>query len=579
MTGNSHRASVSHLHLKYFRAIDQASITLGEVVALVGQNGGGKTSILRALNSFFNFEAERAAFEEGRHRFGPKTQSVIDVAMAGLKGSGIRGVSTDGSLRARLKFLRKPVWEIFEDGAWQKLATASDVQRFHESLRGHISYMLVPTRRDHEVAHTSSGLVETAVQAWMASHSQRDTKSPKIAQLADQLRTQSLSGLEKALRKIAPLDGPFTFELGHSSSPDVRVLLHNLQLTVREGGQAISLDEAGSGTQSMAVYALYSYLAEVEGRNYILGLEEPEQNLHPQAQQQLVRQLRQAGLQVVFTTHSPTIVDMLDHEHVVLCRRTSSRRRALQVRVTQISQSFFADHGLSRDNYYNFHRRRNSDFLFADYVVVTEGPHDAAVVRRLLEDVGAPPEETGTSLVSLDGVRGQSLAFMFHLLRELDIPAAFVVDRDYFLKYQAPERKDSLDAHGFPRYLAQANDDCVLKYLEPKKAERDRLTELMRSQPRKAMAQLSEQGFFMFMWALEVDLVNGNSTRARMFDFLGIDPARRTTEELLKSKGNRIKKSDVLLDAIAGVSPRALPTSYVTLRRELPIRARAARNR
>ncbi|MFF0973695.1 ATP-binding cassette domain-containing protein [Kocuria sp. CPCC 205295] len=31
---------------------------LGDTVALVGQNGSGKSSILRALNAFFNFEDE-----------------------------------------------------------------------------------------------------------------------------------------------------------------------------------------------------------------------------------------------------------------------------------------------------------------------------------------------------------------------------------------------------------------------------------------------------------------------------------------------------------------------------------------
>lgn len=571
-------ASLTRLRIEKFRAIALADIELGGTVALVGQNGAGKTTILRALNAFFNFEAEQDAFEAGHHRYLPTTQSVIDVTIGGLGGSGIRGVSSGGELRARLKYRRQPVWEVLEATTWTKFATATELQKFRDVLRSHITYALVPTRRDHEIAHApASGLLESAVQAWLSVHSQRDNKSPKIALLAEQLRTQSLSGLQKELRKIAPLEGPFTFELGHTSLPDYRVLLQNLELTVREGGQPISLAEAGSGTQSMAVFALYSYLAQLQGRNYILGLEEPEQNLHPQAQQQLVRRLRDLGLQVVFTTHSPTIVDMLDHEHVVLCKRTVGRKRDLEVRVSQISRTFFADHGLDRNSYYTFHRRRNSDFLFADYVVVTEGPIDAAVVRRLLEDAGKPPEETGTSIVALDGVKGRSIDFMFHLLRGLGIEAGFVVDRDYFLQYRAGERKSSQDVRGFPQYSDKIHSECLINEIAHSAHEREEIARLLYEQPMRAMAVLAEHGFFTFMWALEVDPVNATTTRERMYDHFQLRGTQRHPAELLVARAKKIKKAEVLLDAISQVPPRLLPTSYKTLRRELPARAMRAR--
>jgi len=149
-----------------------------------------------------------------------------------------------------------------------------------------------------------------------------------------------------------------------------------------------------------------------------------------------MRNLSRLGLQVIFTTHSPTIVDMLDHEHVVLCKRTSSNRRDLEVELSQISRTFFADHGLDRDRYYKFHRRRNSEFLFADFVV-TESPIDAAVVERLLEDAGTPTDQLGVSIVSLDGGVGKgTVDDMFQLLRGLQIDAAYVVDRDYFVPYK-----------------------------------------------------------------------------------------------------------------------------------------------
>ena len=72
----SGRARVARLRIEKFRAIGSAEIESGDMVALVGQNGAGKSSVLRALNAFFNFEAERDAFKVGLHRYSSTTQSI-----------------------------------------------------------------------------------------------------------------------------------------------------------------------------------------------------------------------------------------------------------------------------------------------------------------------------------------------------------------------------------------------------------------------------------------------------------------------------------------------------------------------
>lgn len=60
MTAEPHAASgaqpgnvrFTRLKIKRFRAVGFAEIELGDTVALVGQNGSGKSTILRALNAF-----------------------------------------------------------------------------------------------------------------------------------------------------------------------------------------------------------------------------------------------------------------------------------------------------------------------------------------------------------------------------------------------------------------------------------------------------------------------------------------------------------------------------------------------
>lgn len=325
----------------------------------------------------------------------------------------------------------------------------------------------------------------------------------------------------------------------------------------------------------MAIFALYAYLAELQSKTFVLGMEEPEQNLHPQAQRQLINRITSLGLQVLFTTHSPTVVDSLDHEQVVLCRRIKGKSRGLEVQIRQIPSDFFAKHKLDRDSYYKFHRRRNSEFIFADFVTVTESPVDSAVVLALLQEAGEDLAELGMSVVALDGV--DQIPHMFHILRELGIASAFIVDKDYFLPCKNGERKASQDSKGYPQYKPEAKSGSLLRVLFPKVADQSMVVAQLAGNHQQAMATLREVGFFCFRYAIEVDLVVAQETRNRLFDRLKVPAADRTEAHLLIEKAKAIKRQEALLPVLTALKQTSLPYSYKALRSELPKMAKAAR--
>ncbi|QEE62032.1 AAA family ATPase [Salinibacterium sp. dk2585] len=572
----SHGILLTKLKIEKFRAIGHAEVDLQEATALVGQNGSGKSSVLRALNAFFNFEDERADFEAGRHAYQRNTGSRIEILIDGLSPDAALPFMQVGAntLRARFKFTRqKPSWDVFAGGQWHKAPDG-----FREALRKQISFALVPTRRDHEVAHGAEhGLLGRAAGEWIAANRQRDRVSPRLVEIGASLKKNALTGFQKQLRKVAPVDGPFSFELDFASDPDYRLLLPSLAITVKEGGQSIRLEDSGSGTQSMAIFALYAYLAEIEGKVFILGMEEPEQNLHPQAQRQLMKNIIGMGLQVVFTTHSPTIVDTLEHEQVVLCRRAEGKARGLESRLSQVRQDFFTRCGIDRDSYYRFHRRQNSEFLFADFVVVVEGPADAAVVSTLLDDAGVDATALGINIVTLDGVT--SIGHMYHLMKELDVASAYIVDKDYFLPYIKTDRAPSLDAAGYPQYRPELKAGTLLPTLFPKPADQTKAVKYLHGNHTEAMKMLRSVGVFCFRYALEIDLVAAQIPRSRLYAHLRVSPHEQTENHLLKQRysGKGIKSVEAIVQAISGLSPTALPNSFKAIRREIPIMAAAAR--
>ncbi|MGI3125276.1 AAA family ATPase [Nitratireductor sp. PBL-C9] len=108
------------IRIEKFRAIRKAEIEFGSELALVGQNSGGKSSILRALNAFFNFSEEREHFENSRHAFQKTSTAVVDLEFSNAPDTCTLPRIEAGSagVRLRLKYKKSATWEVFENGVW-----------------------------------------------------------------------------------------------------------------------------------------------------------------------------------------------------------------------------------------------------------------------------------------------------------------------------------------------------------------------------------------------------------------------------------------------------------------------------
>ena len=62
---------LSELTIERFRSIKKCHIRFNEVMAVIGENNAGKTALLRALNSVFNWKLEEKYFEDNTHQYAP----------------------------------------------------------------------------------------------------------------------------------------------------------------------------------------------------------------------------------------------------------------------------------------------------------------------------------------------------------------------------------------------------------------------------------------------------------------------------------------------------------------------------
>ncbi|MBK5946240.1 hypothetical protein CCR83_07230 [Rhodobacter veldkampii DSM 11550] len=570
--GEGSALKLKKIRIEKFRGIRNAEIEVGAELALVGQNSGGKSSILRALNAFFNFEDERPHFEASRHAFQKTSTAIVDLEFtdAPPQCNLPRIVAGGSEVRVRLKYRKSQTWEILQNGTW--IAAPSG---FQEELQKFVRYVYVPVSRIENVLKWGQeSLLRAAVMSWVQEYTKnRDRISPKVSELTKIIKDRTFVGLSKHLRALTHLNGSFEFELDYSATPDFSLLIQDLVLRVKDGSTTVEITDCGSGTQSLAAVGIYSYLAESLGGTYILGIEEPEQNLHPQAQRSLLAALKKLPLQVIFTTHSTVMLDSLEHEEVALCRRVSSSSRGFEITVTQLTRTFWGDIGIDRAKYYNFHRRRNSDFFFADFVILTESPIDAELVKHLIEDGGLDFAKHSVSIISLDGV--ESLPYAYHLLRKIKIEFATVVDKDYFLPYLNDELESSRDARGFPRYRQQYKATCLIDLMLPDAVKRADLLNLFFTNHSRALSVLEEVGVFCFRYSMDIDLVGSATAQGVLYGRLNIPAADQSPYGLLIGRKNQLKKIETVLGTTKMLTPGSLPNSYKRIRKKIPELVRA----
>lgn len=96
------------------------------------------------------------------------------------------------------------------------------------------------------------------------------------------------------------------------------------------------LNKRGSGIRRLLMVAFFQYLAEKQDENasnFIFGIEEPENNLHPGLQRELTysfRQLADMGYQIIITSHSPVFAGSSPIEDLTLIVREGGVARSVQ---------------------------------------------------------------------------------------------------------------------------------------------------------------------------------------------------------------------------------------------------------
>lgn len=560
---------ITKIDIRKFRSIDQCSMCFSDINAVVGQNNSGKSAVIRALNAFFNPENEEHSYIQGKHAYTSKSFPKITITFGSLgekfqpfrDGDVLEVQQTYSSSNRRISYKYR------SDG---KFISAPD--DLIQQIKENIAFVYIPPNRNPEqLKWEENALIKKLVEEYLKVETQkRDTLTPKFRKASEYLENGALKRISKEVEGYYSLRHTFKFSLSFNQSANFMSFLNGIEMYINELGTNHHLDDCGTGLQSLTIIALHRVLANLRHQNIILGLEEPETNLHPQAQRELISSISRSSdedgvAQVILTTHSTVLIDNIDHLNVALVRKVPDPTRGFKSKLLKLPSSFFEDHALEEFKYYQFHLYRNSDFFYANYIIFVESKNDAEVVKVLAERAGIDLDLYGISLINIDGVR--NLAYPFHIVKKLEIPYLAILDKDYFIPYLNDELKLSRDGQGLPKYRYEYKSGIILNELIPTKSDRDNILNQMKKNHSKALDLFETNNLVCMKYNLEMDLLCSDKAVEKMSEILGLTQEQSNRKFILEKRNKAAKKLDTMLDTLRELSNQNLPNSYKRIKK------------
>lgn len=542
---------ISKVKIEKFRSIKKATFRMNDITAVVGENNAGKTAVLRAINAVLNYNFEESSFISKKHQYAPRNNTYIVITFSEIPRKQVYGDKLyDRALTIKFSFSYSDNKKRYVIVKGREEMVIDD--HFLEELSKDIMYVYIPAgRTNKDVTWSDNSILKALITSYTAQYTEnRDTISRHVRQATNKIHDTVLTKLESKINNLYMQNRSMDFKIDFPGDLDYTFLLDRIEISLNEYGSNYLLQEWGSGTKSLAVIAMHRANALLKTGSIVLGIEEPETNLHPQAQKRFImslkERLRSNETQTIFTTHSTVLVDALGHDDILLIRRNSEQSRGFISIVSQITADFWTKYNLEEFRHYQYFNYKNSDFFFSKYVVLAESKNDCQVMEKLIaSEIGHKIADV--SFLDAGGV--ENIKYPYYLLKELGIPFIVVVDRDYFFPYVNNNELDASRSQstGLPSYSDVMKNDDVLEYIFSTPSSKQKLVDNHRNGYRKFFEYIKSFKIISMNYCLEMDLTCSSKARDEYYRMLNTMPANKNQKFLLERNSKTIKKIDKIL--------------------------------
>lgn len=498
---------LTRLRVKNFRCLEDIDVPLGRLVAFVGPNGSGKTTILRAIElvlgdtwpslrsfripqDFTNFDTSRdleiCVFFNPPYVHRDALSSVHAVAGLRLtcrpyKRAGKWGEIGDLHVDFEPLNDKGEVPNVAIGPPAKGKKTQFGPLRVGTELREHARVLFIDHRRSlsQHLPGVRGSILGRLLQSARKEFTAENDFKKAYEQAMDLLRTEQVKRIEQTVAETAKRMLGF---LGRDVAGSVKISFgfsdpanpfNSLRLQYCESGLTVPGEELGLGVQSAMVVGIFEAFRQLGGDFGTIVIEEPEMYLHPQAQRYFYRLICELSerdrCQVIYSTHSPIFADVNRFESLRLVRREAGRQSFVSYVRDQDRESLDA----ARDKYKlasKFDTARN-EVLFARRTLLVEGYGDRIAAVLIFEKCGIDPDAEGVAVVDCGGKSGiegvarvcKSLGIQFVVVHDEDVWPVDGISDDATRRRQVQENEAEKEENQRIRNVAGVDNTFVVK--------------------------------------------------------------------------------------------------------------------
>lgn len=461
-------ARLTSITVENYRSIGdpvQINLPLHRPLVLLGENNAGKSNLIKAIGLVLgqsfpnNYEPDDNEFFQ-RHRTHPISIE-IEFAQSDPYGRGFT----------------KVIWE-YENGrdppifyrAQPSIYPNRDESFLSSEDRDSCICVVIEAERNlkYQLSYSSKWtLLSRLMHKFHKTLLEQTETKGELESLFEQVkqRFQLIPEFTTFLNELKEQVADFGGTMTHRLEVDFEAynpvnFFHALRLHAKEGDEARTFDELGTGEQQILAMAFAHAYAKAFHGGVLLVVEEPESHLHPLAQDWLSQRLSKLaadGLQIIITTHSASFLDILNLEGIVLVKKDNTASTA----VVQVTKRQLAEYCIttgapadrvSPEGILGFYATGSTkeilEGFFAKAILLCEGPTEHLSLPFYFEKSGFNAAKEGLAIIPVHG-KG-NLAKWRRLFTCYEIPCYVVFDNDTSDDSKGIKRCDALVAAGIP---------------------------------------------------------------------------------------------------------------------------------
>ena len=387
---------IKKIRIQNFRSIKNLEIQLGKINAFIGPNNAGKSNIMRALNLILGETYPTIKSFDDEDFFKYKKDNPILIQ-----------VSFDQPLNCNTRIYGFKL--TYDGNNWEYVAIDQDENeltystgnpiRVSKEMKEEVAlmYLSIERQASKQVSPSQWTLYGKVLKYLNAQINQPEKEEFKKL-LEDSYRDKLYSVVETFENKLRSyVQNQIGLDIYLKLSlMDPMEIFKNLRPYFIEGDIEYDAEDMGAGIQSALAIAIARAYADIVRNPVIFAIEEPELYLHPHGCRhfyKLLKELADSGLQIIYTTHERSFIDISNFESIHIVRKEGDETKVYSGISFSMPFQFDEVKLASKFNEYI------NEVFFADKVVLVEGFSDKVASQLALEKLGIDIDLKNISII------------------------------------------------------------------------------------------------------------------------------------------------------------------------------------